>query len=353
MAEPLPGALAAPPAPLRLKIDGPALAANWQVLDRMSGTARTGAAVKANAYGTGTGRAVPVLRNAGCRDFFVAHWSEAAAVLRHAPPEELAVLHGPINDADVAFARASGVRPVLNSLPQVHRWLAAGGGPCDVMVDSGMNRLGLPMSEMGGEAVARLEIVTCLSHLASADEDTAQNADQLKAFRDIRQAITARRYSLANSAGIGLGSAYCHDLTRPGLALYGGIPRSDMAEVLSQVVFPQAAVLQVRHIAAGDAVGYNATFVAQQPMRIGALALGYADGYLRCWSGKGRFAWNGRELTSLGRISMDLTVVDLTAVPDCDEGDWLDVIYEPVRAASASGLSQYELLTLLGDRFDN
>lgn len=340
-----------PPSPLRLKIDKEALAANWRALNQMSGNARAGAAVKADAYGTGVANAVPTLKAAGCRDFFVAHWSEAAAVLAHAPADEIAVLHGPLNDADVSFARATGVRPVLNSLPQVERWVASGGGPCDVMVDTGMNRLGLPMASMGDPLVQQLEVVTCLSHLASADEDVPQNAQQRQRFAEVRGAISAQRYSLANSAGIALGDAYHADLTRPGLALYGGIARPEYAGVIRQVAYPEAAVLQVREIAAGDPVGYNATFITERPMRVGAIALGYADGYLRCWSGKGSFHWRGVAVPSLGRISMDMTVVDLTQVPDCGEGDWLSVDYEPVTASAASGLSQYELFTLLGQRF--
>lgn len=349
----MPGTLSVPPSPLRLKVDRAALAANWRALDALSGAARAGAAVKANAYGMGIDAVVPALREAGCRDFFVAHWNEAAGVLRHAPPQELAVLHGPMNSADLAYARATGVRPVLNSLPQIGRWLESGGGPCDLMVDTGMNRLGLPLVELGDERIGQLDIVTCLSHLASADEDVPQNAEQLAAFGDVRRKVLAPRYSLANSAGIALGPDYHADLTRPGLALYGGIPRSEMGDRLRQVAYPEAAVLQVRTIMAGDRVGYNATFVAEKTMRVGAIALGYADGYLRCWSGQGRFAWNGVEIRSLGRISMDMTVVDLTDVPDCGEGDWLSVAYAPVAASAASGLSQYELFTLLGRRFEN
>ena len=74
---------------------------------------------------------------------------------------------------------------------------------------------------------------------------------------------------------------------------------------------------------AGETIGYNATFIAPVPMRVGAIALGYADGYLRCWSGKGLFRAKGHELPVLGRVSMDLTVVDLTHAPDVGEGDWI------------------------------
>ena len=341
----------APPAALRLRIDEAALADNWRALDRLSGNASAGAAVKADAYGLGARQAVPVLASAGCRDFFVAHWSEVAPLLGLVPANAISVLHGPLTDADAAYCRAAGVKPVLNSLAQIARWQRGGGGLCDLMVDSGINRLGLAMAELGVAAQAGLEIDICMSHLASADEDVAQNGEQLARFAAIRSALKARRYSLANSAGIALGAEYQADLTRPGLALYGGIPRSELSAAIRQVAFPQAAVLQIRELLAGETVGYNATFVAPRPMRVGVIALGYADGYLRCWSGKGRFRWQDAELAALGRVSMDMTVIDLSAAPGCGEGDWVEVEYDPQFAAAATGLSQYEIFTLLGKRF--
>lgn len=340
-----------PPSPLRLRLDAQALADNWRALDRMSGAARAGAAVKADAYGLGVAQVAPVLAAAGCRDWFVAHWQEVPELLRHVPADQVAVLHGPMNDADVAFARACGVRPVLNSLAQVARWREGGGGACHVMVDTGMSRLGLPLADLADPALDGLAIDMVMSHLASADEDTAQNAAQQARFAQARAALPGRRYSLANSAGIALGADFHADLTRPGLALYGGIPRREFATTIRQTAYPEAAVIQVRHLQAGDRIGYNATQVADRPIRAGVIALGYADGYLRCWSGKGRFLFRGNDLPVLGRISMDLTIVDLTKAPDCGEGDWLTAAYDPVAASAVSGLSQYELFTLLGRRF--
>lgn len=332
-------------------MDEDALIANWRTLDAMSGAATAGAAVKANAYGLGSGRVTKALAGAGCRTFFVAHWAEVPELLGHVRAERIAVLHGPLNASDVGFAQATGARPVLNTVAQARRWSEAGGGPCHVMVDTGMNRLGFTMDDLGDAVIATLDIDICLSHLASADEDVAQNASQLARFEDVRQVVRAKRFSLANSAGIALGSAYQADLTRPGLALYGGIVRPEFAGKIAQVAFPEAAVVQVRMLQAGDRVGYNATFTATGPMRVGIVGVGYADGYLRCWSGKGRFVWNGREVPVIGRVSMDLTIVDLSDVPDCREGDWLGAVYDLPLAAQTSGLSQYELLTLMGQRF--
>lgn len=340
-----------PPAALRLDLDRGALAANWRTLNRMSDQAVAGAAVKADAYGLGIAKAVPVLRDAGCRDFFVAHWSEVASLADLIPPGSLSVLHGPLTAADAAFARAVGVKPVVNSVRQARLWLDAGGGPCDLMIDTGINRLGLPMADLGDEVVARLDVDVLMSHLASADEDVPLNAVQLARWRQARAAVAHRRASLANSAGIALGADYHGDLTRPGLSLYGGVPRPDMHALIRQVARPHAAIMQVRNIEAGETVGYNASFTAPHPMRVGVIALGYADGYLRCWSGKGRLLAGEAVLPVLGRVSMDMTVIDLSAAPQLGEGDWVEADYSLPEASATSGLSQYELLTLLADRF--
>lgn len=341
-----------PPATLRLAIDSEALRANWYALDQLSGAADAGAAIKANAYGVGVSAVVPELLAAGCRTFFVAHPREAAKALAWIEPDQLHVLHGPVTDADAAWLRESGVTPVINSLAQARRWLDAGGGRCDLMVDTGIHRLGLAMHELGDEAIARLDIDVLLSHLVSAEDASPLNALQLARWREARALVAHWRASLANSAGIALGPDYHGDLTRPGLSLYGGVPCEALAESIRQVVRPQTVIMQVQQIAAGDSVGYNATFVAPHAMRVGTVSLGYADGYLRCWSGKGTLWSEGRSLPVLGRVSMDMTVIDLTGADDLDEGDWVEVGYDLPAAATASGLSQYELLTSLGARFN-
>lgn len=340
-----------PAAPLRLIVDHDALAANWHTLDRLSGTARAGAAVKANGYGLGARAAVRTLGNAGCRDFFVAHWQEADELLDLVDPASISVLHGPATSDEARWAKAAGVRPALNSLDQVARWQSVGGGPCDIMVDTGINRLGLALSDLGDPAIAALDIDIAMSHLACADEDNPRNAVQMARWREACGVLQPRRASLANSAGIALGAAYHGDLTRPGLALYGGIPRAEFENEIAQVARIETMVLQVREIAAGEGVGYNATFTAPHPLRIGTVALGYADGFLRAWSDCGMLRSNGSPLPVIGRVSMDMSGIDLSAAPDVREGDWVEVDYALPAAAQASGLSQYELLTILGQRF--
>lgn len=340
-----------PPASLRLRIDSASLAGNWRTLDRMSGTAQAGAAVKADGYGLSVEHVVPPLLEAGARQFFVAHWSEVPPLLEHVPGERIAVLHGVANAQEAAFAKATGVVPVINSVPQAETWLAAGGGACHLMVDSGMNRLGLEPHLIGDPTVMRLEVDTLMSHLASADEDSVQNSRQLAIFREVAGQRPAKSLSLANSAGIALGEAYHFDLTRPGLALYGGVPRREFAGAIRQVAYPEAAVLQVRQLEAGDLVGYNATWRAQGPVRAATISLGYADGILRSWGAEGAMQHGEHRLPILGRVSMDMVIVDCGDAP-VKEGDFCSLPYDLPQSSAATGLSQYELLTLLGQRFE-
>jgi alanine racemase len=336
-------------APLRLRLETAALADNWRALDRLSGAAACGAAVKADGYGLGARGVVQRLADAGCRDFFVANWAEAAAL--NDLGRDVAVLHG-VRAEDMAAARSGLARPVLNTALQVARWRDAGGGRCDVMVDTGINRLGVSVAEIGQGVLDGLEIDTLLSHLACADEDSAMNARQRDRFTALAGRTTAKRLSLANSAAIALGAEYAFDLTRPGLALYGGLPRQELGGMVRQVVTPEAQILQRRTLAAGESIGYNALYTAAEPVEVAILNVGYADGYWRGFSNAGMARIGDVALPVIGRVSMDLTAISVAAAPELAEGDWIALDYALPEAAALSGISQYELLTGLGARFD-
>ena len=223
------------------------------------------------------------------------------------------------------------------------------GRPCDVMVDTGMNRLGIAPRDVG--SLSGLAIDTLMSHLASADEDVALNRRQRDAFAALAGTTNARRKSLANSAGIALGADFAFNLTRPGISLYGGRQRAEHAGI-AQVVTPEVQIVQRRAVPAGDTVGYNATFVAPRDMDVAILNIGYADGYLRCFSGKGVARVDGVALPVIGRVSMDLVAIDVDAMAGLGEGDWVSLDYDLPETAALSGLSQYELITGLGPRFE-
>jgi alanine racemase len=336
--------------PLRLTLDGDALAANWRWLADKSAGAACGAAVKADGYGLGARGVIERLRAAGCRDFFVATWAEAEA-LRPWPAElALSVLHGVLED-DVAAALASAARPVLNSAEQITRWKQTG-RPCDVMIDTGINRLGLSAADAASGLLDGLRIETLMSHLACADEDSGANEAQRRAFAEVAGTVKAERLSLANSAGICLGPDYALGLTRPGLALYGGVPRCEAEGHIRQVARIEAKVLQRRRVEAGARVGYGGTFVAERPCELAIVNIGYADGYLRGFSGSGRARIGKGFAPVAGRVSMDLTAIRLDEAAQVGEGDWIELDYDLPAAAAQSGLSQYELLTTLGSRFE-
>ena len=334
---------------LRLTIDRSALQANWRWLQDRSGVP-AGAAIKADGYGLGARETMVALYEAGCRTFFVSTWAEATELGELPGDAEMIILHG-VGPDDVMAALKTEARPVLNTAEQVQRWNEiAPGRACDVMIDTGMNRLGIRTDDMS--ALDGLTIETLHSHLACADEDHALNAMQLERFRAVAARIAAKRYSLANSAGICLGRDYSFDLVRPGLALYGGVPRPEAEGNIRQVARVEAQIVQRRLIRAGETCGYGATFTAQADTEAAILNIGYADGYLRGFSSHGAAFAGELALPVLGRVSMDLIAVGVDAAPGLSEGGWLELDYDLPSASKQSGLSQYELLTTLGSRFE-
>lgn len=335
--------------PLRLRLDRSALQDNWRWLQHRAGVP-AGAAIKADGYGIGAPETMRALHEAGCRTFFVSTYAEAEVLGPVPGGGDLVVLHG-VGADDSETAARSAARPVLNSAEQVARWnRIAPGRSADAMIDTGMNRLGLRADEIG--VLEGLTIDTLHSHLACADEDSPMNARQLSAFRAVAESVSARRYAIANSAGICLGRDYSFDLVRPGLSLYGGIPRPEAEGAIRQVARVEAQVVQRRTIRGGESSGYGATFVAPADTEAAIVNVGYADGYLRGFSSRGSAFAGEFALPVLGRVSMDLLALGCDSAPELKEGDWVELDYDLPTAAEASGLTQYELLTTLGTRFE-
>jgi len=335
--------------PLRLTIDRSAIQANWRWLQDRAGVT-AGAAVKADGYGLGARETTEALIEVGCRDFFVSSWAEAGALGTLPQDASLVVLHG-VGPDDAEAALRVRARPCLNTVDQVARWREIGSGRrCDVMIDTGMNRLGLRPTEIGD--LDGLTIDTLHSHLACADEESALNQMQLERFRAVAGAVRAKRYSFANSAGICLGRDFSFDLVRPGLSLYGGVPRVEAEGAIRQVARVEAQIVQRRTIPEGESCGYGATYFADEDTEAAILNIGYADGYLRGFSSRGSAFAGAYALPVLGRGSMDLIAVSVDAAPGLKEGDWVEIDYDLPSASEQSGLAQYELLTMLGSRFE-
>lgn len=360
-----------------LTIDLTALADNWRALARLSAPAEAAAVVKADAYGLGIEHAVPALAEAGCRRFFVALPHEGVRVRAVAPEATIYVLSGPLGPEAAAVLREHGLVPVLNSVRDTAIWEAEGwlDGrqlPAALHVDTGMNRLGMTLAEAAHFAsenalTGAVEIALLVSHLACADEPGHPlNARQLEVFRQARQLFPGVEASLAASSGVLLGGDYLCELTRPGIELYGGMAGA-AGFAPRTVVTAQARVLQVRRAARGEAVGYGAAMRLMRDSELAIAGAGYADGLPRAASGAGvplRAALpggamgfiRGQRVPVAGRISMDLTIFDVTGLgaDAVAPGDMIELFGPNIpidEAARAAGTIPYELLTGLSRRF--
>lgn len=222
-----------------------------------------------------------------------------------------------------------------------------------------MNRLGLPVEAALALArdpvIARAGIDLVMSHLVSAEAPADPlNARQAADFARIRAALPHVRASLANSSGTCLADAARHDLLRPGYSLFGGNPEPGRPNPMRPVVRLEAAILQVRDVAAGETCGYNARWRAPAPRRLATLSLGYADGYPRSASNSGHALVGGVPCPIVGLISMDLIILDVTDAPEARRGGTATLIGDRLdidTVGRAAGTIGYEILTGLGSRY--
>lgn len=337
------------PSPATLSVDLDALVRNFHTLARIAG-APVHPVVKADSYGLGAAACARRLAAEGADVFFVARAAEGLA-LRAAlgAGPAIYVLDGCHGDTAPAL-REAALRPILNQPAQLQAWTAAGGGPCGLQIDTGMNRLGFRPED----APAPFDgLALVMSHLACADDPgQPMNRVQRDAFAAVAARYPGAIRSFANSGGCFLGPDYAFDAVRPGVCLYGGGPEGRPDPRIAAVATLTAEVIQVRETPAHESVGYSRGFVAETPRRVAVVAAGYADGVLRAYSPRGA-AWLGGETRPmLGRVSMDVCAVDVTGL-DVTVGDRAE-LFGPNRllddAAAAASTIGYELLTSITAR---
>jgi len=319
---------------------------------------RAGAAaavVKADAYGLGLAGIVPALLARDCEQFFVARLEEGIALRALAPKARIFVLDGAVPGTMPAL-RAHNLVPVLSSLEQIAAWRDTKGGAAALHVDTGMNRLGLPLDDiaMAATQLGGAELALVMSHLACGDDPASpMNAVQLAKFKAALSWLPPAPASLAASGGVFLGKEYHFDLVRPGIGLYGGHPQPGHgANPMQCAVRLTGTVLQTRSIGAGDSVGYGASYQATGPCTIATIALGYADGVLRSAGNRAGTVIKGRRAPLVGRVSMDLITADVTGleVAAGDEAELFGPALPVDEAAAGWGTISYELLTGLSRR---
>jgi alanine racemase len=353
----------------KLTINLDAVRENYRILRaRVKTPCTIAAAVKANAYGLGANEIVGALMQEGCNDFFVAGPEEALTLRRHHKNCNLYVLSG-FYQSRAEIYPAHNLIPVLGSFMEIKAYgdLARAQGkalPALLQFNTRMNRMGLGAVETQ-ELLANMDMLEgidlrgVISHLACADEpDHPMNETQYQVFKDIAEHFPNVPKSLANSSGIFLGEKYHFDMVRPGMALYGLNPTPEHENPMQSVVSLEVPIMRVRIVYEDAVVGYGATYRFDKESLIATVSAGYADGIFRALSNKGAFYWKGIRLPIRGRVSMDLTTVDVSDVPKGERprpGDYLEILGPHQDAddlAKDAGTIGYEVLTNLGNRYE-
>jgi alanine racemase len=353
-----------------LTVDLDAIIANWRKLEKTAVPAECAGVVKADAYGCGAEQVSRALANAGCKTFFVATLDEAKVVRTAVPAATIYVLGGFFQNTGEAYARLD-CKPVIGNLNELAEWdvfcrRSGWSGGAAIHIDTGMNRLGLTVTEAQG-IIPRINagdhgITLVMSHLASAELlNNPLNARQLTAFREIASHFAGVPASLSNSSSIFLGAQFQFDMVRPGAALYGVNPTPEADNPMQPVVELKARIVQIRNVERGETVGYGGTWTARRPTRIAVVSAGYADGYFRAASANdgtrgAEVVVAGKRCPIAGRISMDLLAVDITDIEKnaVRRGHMVTLIGEGITVdelAHHFGTIGYEVLTSLGKRY--
>jgi alanine racemase len=350
----------------RLTVRLGAIVSNYRVCQRLSGPAAVAGVVKADGYGMGAVAVTRALAEAGCDTFFVARLEEGVQLRPIVPQARIFVLDGAMPDSVPALI-THRLTPVLNSLGQIAGWNAAAEEmkstlDAAIHIDTGMNRLGLASDELSmlasgwNRRLENLRPVLLMSHLACADDPKAKmNSVQLDRFHTALAMLPPTPASLASTGGVLLGKDYAFDIVRPGIGLYGGNVQNQPENPFSVAAVLTTRVLQLRRVDSGRSVGYGATFRTKGPTVLAVVALGYADGLLRVISNQGHAAIAGRRVPVAGRVSMDLTTLDVTNVPADSistetEVEFFGDTISLEEAAKAGNTAAYEILTSLTSR---
>lgn len=342
----------------RARIHTGNIVANWRTIAALTPDSEPGAVVKANAYGHGVGPVARALYESGCRTFFVAYVDEGAELRAIVGPDAGILVFNGTDADDRVTVQTARLIPVMNAIPDLQSWLSyTRTEPYAVHVDTGMNRLGIrpeqlpEMIDMSRDHPP----VHVMSHLVDSDApDALLNTRQCYSFRDLVNSLTNAKKSLANTGGCFLGQMYGFDITRPGIGLYGGGPiPPDGVKILPGMTL-EAPILTVQTAQPGETVGYGATHTFDAPTILATVALGYGDGFPRSASNTGYASLGGTPCPIVGRVSMDLITIDVSAAAGLAKpGAFAQFIGPDIPLedqAQRAGTVGYELVTGLGHR---
>ena len=357
------------PRPILATIHQPALRHNLHTLRQRAGDARVWAVVKANAYGHGIERVFDALR--GADGFALLDLAEAQRVRELGWRGPILLLEGVFEPRD------------LELCSRLHLWHTV---HCDEQIDmlalhkthephrvflkmnSGMNRLGFTPQRYRAawtrlQALPQVDEISLMTHFSDADGPKGIEA-QMRAFAETTRDLPGER-TLSNSAATlrhAQDAGVRADWVRPGIAMYGSAPDHPLHGAADWGLEPamtlSARIIAVQQLQAGDSVGYGSTFTAHEAMRIGVVACGYADGYPRVCPTGTPVLIDGRPGRTLGRVSMDMLMVDLSDQPEAGFGSTVTLwgraangaVLPIDTVAAAAGTLGYELMCALAPR---
>ncbi|NLD67747.1 MAG: alanine racemase [Limnobacter sp.] len=348
------------PRPVHAIISIPALRRNLSRARELAPHSKTWAVIKANAYGHGLDNALEAFADAD--GLALIEFDRAQQLRRAGWRKPLLMLEGAFDFDDTALAAREGLSLVVHEPRQIE-WLARLPSdrqlPVCLKFNSGMNRLGFDARAMQA-AWARLATlpavgaITLVSHFANSD--LAGGADEAIERFDAATAELPGERSLANSAAVLAVPASHRDWIRPGIMLYGATPFGERSAAdcgLRPAMRLHSRLIAIQQLAPGDAVGYGSRFVAERPTRIGVVACGYADGYPRHAPNGTPVAVAGVRTGTVGRVAMDMLMVDLGPVPEAGIGAEVELWGDRIpldEVAQASGTIGYELMCALAPR---
>ena len=323
--------------PATIEVDLSALKHNALLVKQQCQHSQVMAAIKANAYGHGILQAAESLKEV-VDEYAVASMDDVAQIrqsLTHCSDIGITVLSGFYHKDEILDAAHFNASLVIYDLQQVSYMLEYEYIDSEVFsskklniwlkVDTGMNRLGLQMDQLPSviekiESNKYIKLRGIISHFANADDIGNQlNKKQILQFEKLRARFQKKPWlwSLANSAGIFNFSNIHHDWVRPGIMLYGGSPLQGISAAeldLQAVMTFSSQVVSMRMVKSGQSIGYGSLWVAEKDTFVAVVACGYGDGYPRCIKADTPVLLAGQKTTILGRVSMDLLVVDATGI---------------------------------------
>ena len=358
-------------------IDLDAVESNMRAMkDSLPPSASMIGVVKTDGYGHG---AVPVARaiDPYVKGYAVATIDEAIILRRHGIQKMILVL-GVTHESRFEDLVRYDIRPAMfryEEAGKLSETAVKNGARANIhlAVDTGMSRIGMTPDEASADEAARISrlpgirIEGLFTHFARADEaDKAFYEAQYKKYREFCEMLCSRGVDIpirhcSNSAGIveGLDSNGL-DMVRAGISIYGLYPSDEVARDRVKLVPAmelKSFITYIKTIGPGTAVSYGGTFVADRPMRVATIPVGYGDGYLRSLSNKGAVLIRGKRAEILGRICMDQFMADVTDIPEAEEGDQVTLIGRDGKEcitveeiAALSGGFHYEIICQIGKR---